>query len=48
MTKREEERKKKKKKREKDWEMMIFQIMEKSLTKALDASMKEIFKDWKF
>lgn len=42
-----DEREKKKKKREKDWELMIFQIMEKSLSKALDASMKELFKDFK-
>ena len=47
MSRRDEDKKKKKKKREKDWELMIFDIMEKSLTKALDASMKELFKDFK-
>lgn len=47
MSRRDEDKKRKKKKREKDWELMIFDIMEKSLTKALDASMKELFKGFK-
>lgn len=42
-----EEEKKKKQKRESEFETMIFQIMEKSMNKALDVALDDLFKDWK-
>ncbi len=39
-------KKKDKKKRQNNLEMMIFQIMEKSMKKALDAAIDDLFKDW--
>jgi len=46
-TETEAERKKKKKKRESELETMVFQIMEKSLKKALDVAIDDLLKDWK-
>ena len=40
------ERKKKEKERESELEKMIFQIMEKSLQKALKVALDELTKDW--
>lgn len=42
-----EKKKKDKKKRESELENMIFQMMEKSLKKALDVALDDIFKTWK-
>ena len=47
MKKSTEEEKKKKKTRESEFETMIFQIMEKSMRKALDVALDDLFKDWK-
>ena len=48
MTDRErQEKEKKKKKHESELEIMIFHIMEKSMKKALDAALDDIFKGWK-
>ena len=41
------ERQEKEKKRESELEIMIFQIMEKSMKKTLDAALDDIFKGWK-
>ena len=41
-----EKKKKDKKKRESQLEAMVFQIMEKSMGKALDAAIDDLFKDW--
>ena len=47
MTQNQKEREKKKKKRESILEAEIMKIMEKSMKTALDAAMKDLFKDWK-
>ena len=47
MSKREDEEKKRKKKQQSQMEAFIFQMMEKSMKAALDAAMKDLFKDWK-
>ncbi len=41
------EKEKKKKKRENQLEAMVFQIMEQSLKKALDAAIDDILGEWK-
>ena len=46
MSKREDD-KKRKKKQQSQMEAFIFSMMEKSMTAALDAAMKDLFKDWK-
>lgn len=47
MSQRKEDEKKRKKKQESMMEAFIFQMMEKSMKSALDAAMKDLFKDWK-
>ena len=47
MSQRKDDDKKRKKKQESQIEKFIFQMMEKSLKSAMDAAMKELFKDWK-
>ena len=47
MSQRKEDDKKKNKKQQSQMEAFIFQMMEKSLKSAMDAAMKELFKDWK-
>ncbi len=42
-----QERKKKQKKQKSQLEAMIFKVMEQSMKAALDAAMKDLFKDWK-
>ncbi len=44
---RKEQEKKKKKKRESELEKMVFQIMEQSAKKAIEAALDDILKDWK-
>ena len=46
MSKREDD-KKRKKKQQSQMEAFIFSMMEKSMKAALDAAMKDLFKDWK-
>lgn len=38
---------KKKKNQKSQFEAMIFKVMEQSMKAALDAAMKDLFKDWK-
>ncbi len=38
--------KKKKDRKKSDFEIMIFQIMQKSLKSAMDAALDDILKDW--
>ena len=47
MSKQSEEEKKRKKKQQSQMEAFIFQMLEKSMKSALDAAMKDLFKDWK-
>ena len=47
MSQRKEDEKKRKKKQQAAMEAFIFQMMEKSMKAALDAAMKDLFKDWK-
>ena len=47
MSQRKEDEKKRKKKQESQIEKFVFQMREKSMTAALDAAMKDLFKDWK-
>ena len=47
MSQRSEDEKKRKKKQQAQMEAFIFQMMEKSMKAALDAAMKDLFKDWK-
>lgn len=42
-----QESKKKQKKQKSQFEAMIFKVMEQSMKAALDAAMKDLFKDWK-
>ena len=41
-----DKKKKDRKKRESQLEAFVFQIMEKSMKKALDAAIDDLFKDW--
>ena len=47
MSQRKEDEKKRKKKQQAQMEAFIFQMMEKSIKAAMDAAMKELFRDWK-
>ena len=47
MSQRKEDDKKRKKKQESQIEKFVFQMMERSMKAALDAAMKDLFKDWK-
>ena len=47
MSQRKEDEKKRKKKQQSQIEAFVLQMMEKSLKAALDAAMKDLFKDWK-
>ena len=47
MSQRSEDEKKRKKKQQAQMEAFIFQMMEKIMKAALDAAMKDLFKDWK-
>ena len=47
MSKREDEEKKRKKKQQSQIEAFVLQMMEKSMKAALDAAMKDLFKDFK-
>lgn len=47
MSQRREDDKKKKKKQQSQIEAFVLQMMEKSMKAALDAAMKDLFKDWK-
>ena len=47
MSQRKEDEKKRKKKQEAMMEAFVLQMMQKSMKVALDAAMKELFKDWK-
>ena len=47
MSQRKEDEKKRKKKQQAQMEAFIFQMMEKSMKDALDAAMKDLFKDFK-
>lgn len=47
MSKQSEEEKKRKKKQQSQMEAFIFQMLEKSMKSALDAAMKDLFKDFK-
>ena len=47
MSQRKEDDKKKKKKQQSQLEAFIFWMMEKSMKAALDAAMKDLFKDFK-
>ena len=47
MSQRNDDEKKRKKKQQSQLEALIFQMMEKSMKAALDAAMKDLFKDWK-
>lgn len=42
-----EKKEKKKKRQQSDLELMVFRIMEKSMKKALDTALDDIFKTWK-
>lgn len=44
---RDRDKEKKKKKQQSQIEKFVFQMMEKSMKAALDAAMKDLFKDWK-
>ena len=47
MSQRNDDDKKRKKKQQSQLEAFVFQMMEKSMKAALDAAMKDLFKDWK-
>ena len=47
MSQRNDDEKKRKKKQQSQLEAFVFQMMEKSMKVALDAAMKDLFKDWK-
>ena len=47
MSQRNDDEKKRKKKQQSQLETFVFQMMEKSMKAALDAAMKDLFKDWK-
>ena len=47
MSQRNDDDKKRKKKQQSQLEEFVFQMMEKSMKAALDAAMKDLFKDWK-
>ena len=47
MSQRREDDKKKKKKQQSQIEAFVLHMMEKSMKAALDAAMKDLFKDWK-
>lgn len=47
MSQRKDDEKKRKKKQHSQLEAFIFQMMEKSMKAALDAAMKDLFKDFK-
>lgn len=47
MSQRNDDEKKRKKKQQSQLEAFVFQMMEKSMKAALDAAMKDFFKDWK-
>ena len=47
MSQRKDDDRKHKKKQESQIEKFIFSMMEKSMKAALDAAMKDLFKDWK-
>lgn len=47
MSQRSEDEKKRKKKQQSQLEAFIFSMMEKSMKAALDAAMKDLFKDFK-
>ena len=47
MSQKNDDEKKRKKKQQSQLEAFVFQMMEKSMKAALDAAMKDLFKDWK-
>lgn len=47
MSQRNDDEKKRKKKQQSQLEAFVFQMIEKSMKAALDAAMKDLFKDWK-
>ena len=47
MSQRNDDEKKRKKKQQSQLEAFVFQMMKKSMKAALDAAMKDLFKDWK-
>ena len=47
MSQRNDDEKKRKKKQQSQLEAYVFQMVEKSMKAALDAAMKDLFKDWK-
>ena len=47
MSQRKDDEKKRKKKQQSQLEAFIFQMMEKNMKAALDAAMKDLFKDFK-
>ena len=47
MSQRNDDEKKRKKQQQSQLEAFVFQMMEKSMKAALDAAMKDLFKDWK-
>ena len=47
MSQRNDDDKKRKKKQQSQLEAFVLQMMEKSMKAALDAAMKDLFKDWK-
>ena len=47
MSQRNDDEKKRKKKQQSQLEAFVFQMMEKSMKAALDAAMKDLFKNWK-
>lgn len=47
MSQRKENEKKRKKKQQAQIEAFVLQMLEKSMKAALDAAMKDLFKDWK-
>ena len=47
MSQRNDDEKKRKKKQQSQLEAFVFQMMERSMKAALDAAMKDLFKDWK-
>ena len=47
MSQRNDDEKKRKKKQQSQLEAFVFQMIERSMKAALDAAMKDLFKDWK-
>ena len=47
MSQRNDDEKKRKKKQQSQLEAFVFQMMERSMKAALDAAIKDLFKDWK-